>query len=108
MLWLPWLPWPAWASNGTVLVWVGINGDGGLFCMSPGRKKSNGEMDLLALMPLQPAITMAIIANPDAQKPDVLTHFMFSLVCENATHHAGQGGQNHDQELVSSMSYLPG
>jgi len=40
----------------SVLVASGISGAGTSFLMSPGKRKSSGETDLLALMPLQPVI----------------------------------------------------
>jgi len=39
-----------------VLVASGSTGDGESFLMSPGKRKSSGEMDLLAVNPLQPVI----------------------------------------------------
>jgi hypothetical protein len=48
------------------LVWIGITGDAGQFCMRPGKMKSKGEMDLLALMPLQPVVNAAISAKASA------------------------------------------
>lgn len=51
------------ASVGARFVAPGISGVEGVFCISPGKIKSKGEIDLLALMPLQPLPTMARSAN---------------------------------------------
>ena len=40
-----------------------IAGVAGTFCMRPGRMKSSGEIDLDALIPLQPLPTKAINAT---------------------------------------------
>ena len=49
-----------------MLVSIGIPGDAGQFCKRPGRMKSNGETDLLALMPLQPVANVATRARASA------------------------------------------
>ena len=56
----------AWASQGTALVSSASTGDPGESCMRPGRRKSIGETDLLALMPLQPVANVAISARASA------------------------------------------